>query len=158
MPEEGISTSPFSRWGIMWVHPNLVKDKGQWTTISKPSDRGKTKSCHMVNALAMETDSDDSSLFYIDDEEIPATSDRMPLATTTSRQDAWGVPSIRSPPDARGFPFSSIASPHKWNSFKEEHVVALFNLLNIHNKLKLLAAQRPEEVGRTGHPKYCLFH
>jgi len=43
-------------------------------------------------------------------------------------------------------------------SFKDEHVVTLFYLLNKDNKLKLPEARRPNEVGRTNDHNYCLFH
>ena len=43
-------------------------------------------------------------------------------------------------------------------SFKDEHVVTLFHLLNKGNKLKLPEARRPDEVGWTNDPNYCLFH
>jgi len=43
-------------------------------------------------------------------------------------------------------------------SFKYEHVVTLFHLLNKGKKLKLPQARRPDEVGRTNDPNYCLFH
>jgi len=37
-------------------------------------------------------------------------------------------------------------------SFKNEHVVTLFHLLNKENKLKLSEARRPDEVGWTNDP------
>ena len=46
----------------------------------------------------------------------------------------------------------------KQYSFKDEHVVTIFYLLHKANKLKLPDAWRPNEIGRTNDPKYCLFH
>jgi len=37
-------------------------------------------------------------------------------------------------------------------------VVTIFHLLQKENKLKLPEARRPNEVGRTNDPNYCLFH
>jgi len=48
--------------------------------------------------------------------------------------------------------------PPKVYSFKGEQVVAIFHLLHKDNKLKLPEARRPNEVGRTTDPNYCLFH
>jgi len=42
--------------------------------------------------------------------------------------------------------------------FKDEQVVTIFHLLPKGNKLKLLEARRPNEVGHTSDPNYCLFH
>jgi len=55
--------------------------------------------------------------------------------------------------DNEEFKFSS-----KVYSFKDEQVVAIFHLLYKSNKLKLPEARRPNEVGRTTDPNYCLFH
>jgi len=43
-------------------------------------------------------------------------------------------------------------------SFKNEHVVSLFKLLQKSNKLKLPEARRPEEVEKIDDPTYCLYH
>ena len=43
-------------------------------------------------------------------------------------------------------------------SLKDEHVVTIFHFLNKRNKLKLPEVRRPDEVGRTNDPNYCLFH
>ena len=43
-------------------------------------------------------------------------------------------------------------------SFNDEQVVAIFHFLYKSNKLKLPEARRPNEVGRTTDPNYCLFH
>ena len=48
--------------------------------------------------------------------------------------------------------------PPKQYSFKDELVVTIFHLLQKGNKLKLPAAWRPNEVGRTSDPNYYLFH
>ena len=43
-------------------------------------------------------------------------------------------------------------------SFKDELVDSLFKLLNKSNRLKLPEDRRPEEVGKTDNPNYCLYH
>ena len=43
-------------------------------------------------------------------------------------------------------------------SFKDEQVVTIFHLLHKDNKLKLPEDRRPNEVGCTNDPNYCLFH
>jgi len=48
--------------------------------------------------------------------------------------------------------------PPKQYSFKDEQVVTIFHLLQKGNKLKLPEVRRPNEVGRTNDPNYCLFH
>jgi len=47
---------------------------------------------------------------------------------------------------------------NKLYSFKDEHVVSLFKLLQKSNKLKLPEARRPEEAGKTDDPNYYLYH
>jgi len=47
---------------------------------------------------------------------------------------------------------------NKLYSFKDEHVVSLFKLLQKSNKLKLLEIRRPKELGKTDDPSYCLYH
>ena len=47
---------------------------------------------------------------------------------------------------------------NKTYSFKDEHVVSLFKLLQKSNRLKLLEIRRPEEVGKKKDPNYCLYH
>jgi hypothetical protein len=46
----------------------------------------------------------------------------------------------------------------KQYSFKDEHVISLFKLLQKSNKLKLLEAKRPDEVDKVNDPKYCFYH
>ena len=48
-------------------------------------------------------------------------------------------------------------SPKQY-SFKDDQVASIFYLLHKGNKLKLPDARRPNEIGRTNDPKYCLFH
>ena len=47
---------------------------------------------------------------------------------------------------------------NKLYSFKDEHVVALFKLLQKSNRLKLSEIRCPEEVGKTDDRNYCLYH
>ena len=48
--------------------------------------------------------------------------------------------------------------PTKLYSFKDEHVVSLFKLLQKSNKFKLSDIRRPEEVGKSDDPNYYLYH
>ena len=59
---------------------------------------------------------------------------------------------------ARGGGSSSQPRANKQYSLKDEHVDSLFKLLNKSNRLKLSEARRPEEVGKTDNPNYCLYH
>ena len=58
----------------------------------------------------------------------------------------------------KGSGSSSQPRANKQYSFKDEHVDSLFKLLNKSNRLKLPEARRPEEVGKTDNPNYCLYH
>ena len=53
---------------------------------------------------------------------------------------------------------SGQARANKLYSFKDEHVVFLFKLLQKSNKLKLSEIKHLEEVGNTDDPSYCLYH
>ena len=53
---------------------------------------------------------------------------------------------------------SGYRMPPPQYSFKEEKVATLFELLVKGNKLKLPDPVRPEDVGRTDDPNYCLYH
>jgi len=43
-------------------------------------------------------------------------------------------------------------------SFKDEHVVTLFHLLNKGNKLKLPEVRHPNKGRQMNNPNYCLFY
>jgi len=58
----------------------------------------------------------------------------------------------------RGGSSSSQPRANKQYSFKDEHADSFFKLLNKSNRLKLPKARRPEEVGKTDNPNYCLYH
>ena len=62
------------------------------------------------------------------------------------------------PQPARGGSSSTQPRANKQYSFKDEHVDSLFKLFNKSNRLKLPEAIRPEEVGKTDNPNYCLYH
>jgi len=57
-----------------------------------------------------------------------------------------------------GFNNQESMFPPKQYSFKDDQVVTIFHLFHKGNKLKLSDARRPNEIGRTNDPKYCLFH
>ena len=59
---------------------------------------------------------------------------------------------------ARGDSSSSQPRSNKQYSFKDEHLDSLFKLLSKSNRLKHFEARRPEEVGKTDNPNYCLYH
>lgn len=145
--------------GIIWVHPDLVEIDGQWTTTSrkKSKSKGKAKPCHMDYA----SDSDGSSLFNTDDEEVASA---IPIVAQ--------IPCLKKHDDAGSVPSNLGRSPTQicllcQYSFKEEHVGLLFEFLDNRiafwvsrqeHKLKFLAAPLPEEVGRANHSNYYLFH
>jgi len=58
----------------------------------------------------------------------------------------------------RGRMASGQARANKLYSFKDEHVVSLFKLLQKSNKFKLPEIRRLEEVRKTDDPNYCLYH
>ena len=62
------------------------------------------------------------------------------------------------PQTGRASGSSSQLRPNKQYSFKEEHVDSLFKLLNKSNRLKLPEIRRPDEVGKTDNPNYCMYH
>src|SRR4051812_42977657 len=43
-------------------------------------------------------------------------------------------------------------------SFKDDKVKALFNMLSKGGQLKLPEPRKPQEVGKTDDPRYCLYH
>jgi len=53
---------------------------------------------------------------------------------------------------------SCQARGNKLYSFKDEHVVSLFKLLQKSNKFKLSDIRRPEEVGKSDDLSYYLYH
>ena len=71
------------------------------------------------------------------------------------------VMKVKSPSktqSVRGGMASGQARAIKSYSFKDEHVVSLFKLLQKSNRLKLQEIRRPKEVGKTDDPNYCLYH
>ena len=68
---------------------------------------------------------------------------------------------VKSPPKTQSVRRGMASSqPHenKSYSFKDEHVVSLFKLLQKSNRLKLPEIRRPEEVGKKKDPNYYLYH
>ena len=58
----------------------------------------------------------------------------------------------------RGRMASGQARANKLYSFKDEHVVSLFKLLQKSNRLNLLEIRRPKEVGKSTGPNYYLYN
>ena len=71
---------------------------------------------------------------------------------------ATNVKSPLKPQPVRGGEAFGQARANKLYSFKNEHVVSLFKLLQNGNKLKLPEARCPEEVGKIDDPSYCIYH
>ena len=63
---------------------------------------------------------------------------------------------VQSKAKKSGFNSQESKFPPKQYSFKDEQVVTIFHLLHKENKLKLPDARRPNEIGRTNDPNYCL--
>ena len=68
------------------------------------------------------------------------------------------IKSASKPQPARGGSSSIQPRANKQYSFKDKHVDSLFKLLNNSNRLNLPKARRPEKVGKTDNPSYCLYH
>jgi len=85
----------------------------------------------------------------------------MPEASFQAKRKDTLATETKSPskpqPARRG---SSSIQPrtNKQYSFEDEYIDSLFKLLNKSNRLKLPEARRPEEVGKTDNPNYCLYH
>jgi len=62
------------------------------------------------------------------------------------------------PQPTRGGSSLNQLRANKQYSFKDEHIDSLFKLLNKSNRLKLSEVRRPEQVGKTDNPNYCLYH
>ena len=65
---------------------------------------------------------------------------------------------VQSKAKKSGFNNQEPKFPPKQYSFKDDQVVTIFHLLHKGNKMKLQDARRPNEIGRTNDPKYCLYH
>ena len=68
------------------------------------------------------------------------------------------VKSLSKTQTVRGGMASSQPRAKKSYSFKDEHVVSLFKLLQKSNKLKLSEIRCPEKVGKTDDHNYCIYH
>ena len=67
------------------------------------------------------------------------------------------IKSPSKPQSAIGSETPGQARASKSYSFKDEHVVSMFKLLQKSKKLKLAEVRRPDEVGKTDDPNYCLY-
>ena len=68
------------------------------------------------------------------------------------------VKSPSKPKPTRGSNSSELMRANKQYSFKNEHVVSLFNLFHESNKLKLSEVRHPEEIGKKDDSNYYLYH
>jgi len=69
-----------------------------------------------------------------------------------------GVKSPSKTQSVRGGIASGQPHANKLYSFKDEHVISLFKLLQKSDRLKLPEIRLPEKVGKTEDPNYCLYH
>jgi len=86
---------------------------------------------------------------------------RAPKSSSQTRRKDTLATEVKSPSktqSVRGGMASGQARAIKSYSFKDEHVVSLFKLLQKSNRLKLQEVRRPKEVGKTDDPNYCLYH
>ena len=86
---------------------------------------------------------------------------RAPESSSQPRRRDTLATEVKSPPKTqlvrRGMA-SDQPRGNKSYSFKDDHVVSLFKLLQKCNRLKLPEIKRPEEVEKTEDPNYCLYH
>jgi len=84
----------------------------------------------------------------------------VPKVILKTRKDtlAMEVKSHSKTQSVKGGVAPGQARANKRYSFKDEHVVFLFKLLQKSNKLKLMEVRRPEEVKKTDDLNYCLYH
>ena len=76
------------------------------------------------------------------------------------RRDSLAM-KVKSPSKSqsvRGGMASGQARANKSYSFKDEHMVSLFKLLQKSNKLKVSEIRHSEEVEKSDNPSYCLYH
>src|ERR1700722_1776960 len=71
---------------------------------------------------------------------------------------ATEVASLPKPPQEKEGNVSLKERLSKQYSFKDEHIISLFKLLQKSNKLKLPEVKCPEEVDKMNDPKYYFYH
>src|SRR3954467_7091531 len=68
----------------MWIHPDLLDDVCQWTTVFCKKSRGKSRQANVVITSTIEPDSDVNSLTDSEkEEEVLAADITRPLAAAT---------------------------------------------------------------------------
>lgn len=74
--------------GVIWVHPDLLHDDGQWTTVSWKKFKAKSKHVNVIITLSLELDSDINSLIDSEKEEdvLATETIRPPIVATRSGQ------------------------------------------------------------------------
>src|SRR5256886_17680161 len=81
----------------MWIHLDLQKDMGQWTTVSRRKSKGKSKQMNVIIASTIEPDSDVNSLTDFEkEEEVLAADITKPLIAATRS----GQPYLRNYDDS----------------------------------------------------------
>src|SRR4051812_9824496 len=60
--EKGLVFTPIPGGGAIWVHPDLLDDLSQWTTVSRRRSKGKSKQANVIIASTIEPGSDVNSL------------------------------------------------------------------------------------------------
>src|SRR4051812_16410668 len=82
--EKGLVSTPVPGGGTMWIHPELLDDVCQWTTVSCKKSRGKSRQANVIIASTIEPNSDVNSLSDSEkEEEILAADTVGPLAAAT---------------------------------------------------------------------------
>src|SRR4051812_34544388 len=56
--EKGLVSTLVPSGGTLWVHPDLLDDIGQWTTISRRRSKGRSKQENVIIASTIEPNSD----------------------------------------------------------------------------------------------------
>jgi len=85
----------------------------------------------------------------------------LPQSSQAKRKEIMSVElfgDVQSKAIKSGFNNQEPKFPPKQYSFKDDQVVTIFHLLHKGNKMKLPDVRRPNEIGRTNDPKYCLYH
>lgn len=125
----------------MWVHLDLIKNKEQWTTVTrrKSNSKGKSRSCHTAFTVSTELTPDADAFSNTNAEKTPPVVDIISPAPKTSPLEAGGDVMTETPPSIRSSPSNARTSLRTQCFFKKEHIGGLFHLHSSHDRMKLLA-------------------